>query len=67
MLIWGYLDGLAGVKRGSNWEFIDTSANVVIRLIKGQPILFQNGISRISIDKKVLGYINKKGDEYWEN
>lgn len=47
------------------WGCVDSSGNTVIEFKYDQPVLFNNGLARVTLDGK-QGYITLDGDEYFE-
>lgn len=47
------------------WGCVDKSGNTVIEFKYDQPVLFNNGLARITLDGK-QGYITLDGEEYYE-
>ena len=47
-------------------DLFDKQAKIVIPPLYDVALIFMEGISRVSLNGKE-GYINKKGEQYWED
>ena len=59
-----FQNGTLSVKK-RKWGCVDTSGNTVIEFKYDQPVLFNNGLARITLDGK-QGYITLDGEEYFD-
>jgi hypothetical protein len=65
-LTFGFSEGLAAVQIGKQWGFIDVSGKMVIPpqdFTNVRP--FHNGLSRVVVEKRGVGYINRTGKFVW--
>ncbi len=56
-----FTEGVASVKKGSKWGFIDKKGKVVIPFQYSHTASFKNGLAYVEKDNKEF-YINKKGE-----
>lgn len=65
-LTFGFSEGLAAVEIGKHWGFIDTSGKTVIPLQDFSDVKpFHNGLSRVVVKKRGVGYIDRAGRFVW--
>jgi hypothetical protein len=57
-----FSEGLAAVKIGENWGFIDINGKMIIPAEYMKVDLFSDGLAAVKIGEGQMGYINKKGD-----
>jgi hypothetical protein len=59
-----YLEGLASVRLGKKWGFIDKSGKMVIPAQYDETWGFINGLAEVRVGKE-FGYINATGKYVW--
>lgn len=65
-LTFGFSEGLAAVQIGKRWGFIDTSGKMVIPLQDFSSVKpFHNGLSRVVVERRGVGYIDRAGKFVW--
>ena len=63
-----FSEGLAAVKIGGKWGFVDKSGKFVIPLGDYKWVKpFQNGLSRVGFPGDGWGYIDQKGKTIWKS
>jgi DNA polymerase-3 subunit epsilon len=61
-----FQEGLCPIK-SKNWGFIDKSGTIVIDTIYKDVCSFKKRIAQVKTTNNKIGYIDKNGNEYWED
>ena len=65
-----FSDGLAGVKLGDKWGFIDETGNKVIQAKYTSVLPFMNGLAKVTIGSGPTAkeyYVDKSGKVVWSD
>jgi len=60
-----HAEGMAAVKAGRKWGFVDKAGKMVIPAQYDNVLSFSNGLAEVSVGKK-WGYIDNTGKYVWE-